>query len=329
MSESSGEETVAVELPSDLHDWLESQATALDIDTEKLLVELLASYQQTVDAEEGIEAQLEATVDDRVETALEDQLGPEHVDKELVSAITTQVAATLQSDLDDQVEGTVKSILADTLDEQVQSTVQENVDALVTDRVNEATNSVQRQLGDRIETVDEESQAKLEDVRNRVIELKREANAKAPADHSHDEFDTVSSLVTQVESLEAEVRELRAEVGDTLPEHEDQIEQLETQLAETEDRLQTVAWITSDLRDAFESGEGLEVVERIKRAAAKANISSAACESCGNDVNLALLTDPECPHCSATVNNVEPNPGWFRSPRLEVASQLESGENDE
>ncbi|PSP59271.1 CopG family transcriptional regulator, partial [Halobacteriales archaeon QH_7_66_37] len=39
-----------------------------------------------------------------------------------------------------------------------------------------------------------------------------------------------------------------------------------------------------------------------------------------------LLTDPACPHCDATVTNVEADPGWFRKPKLRVASQLESGE---
>jgi len=95
-----------------------------------------------------------------------------------------------------------------------------------------------------------------------------------------------------------------------------------------EDRLQTVAWVVSDLREAHESGNGLQAVERIKRAAAKADVERAKCENCGNGVTLSLLTDPECPHCSATVTNVEADPGWFRKPKLRVASQLESGESE-
>lgn len=300
MSETSGEETVAVDLPSDLHDWLEAQAETLDTDKNRLLVQLLVSYQATIDDAEGVETQLESQVDDRVETVL-----------------------------DEQIEGTVKSILAETLDEQIQSTVEERTRTIVTDQISEATNSTQRQLGNRINTVEEEFQSQLDDVRNRVIQVKNEADRKAPTDHTHDEFETLSTLEGRIESLESELQELRIEIDETLPEHGETIDRLETRLEETEERLQTVAWVTSDLRDAVESGSGLEAVERIKRAAAKANISSAKCENCSNEVNLALLTDPECPHCSATVNNVDANPGWFRSPRLEVASQLESGDRNE
>jgi len=329
MSESSGEETVAVDLPSDLHDWLEQQATTLDTDKEQLLVQLLVSYQTTIDDPEGVETQLEASVDDRVETVLDEQLGPKLVDEELLETIASRVRADLEADLDEQIEGTVKSVLADTLDEQIQSTVQEQTRAIVTDQISEATNSTQRQLGNRIDTVEDKFQGKLEDVRNRVIQVKKEADKKAAGDHTHDEFETLSTLERRIESLESELQELRIEVDETLPEQDETIDRLDTRLKETEDRLQTVAWVTSDLREAVESGSGLEAVERIKRAAAKANISSAKCENCSNEVNLALLTDPECPHCSATVNNVDANPGWFRSPRLEVASQLESGDGDE
>ncbi len=300
MSESSREETVAVDLPSDLHDWLEEQAETLDTDKNQLLVQLLVSYQATIDDADDVETQLESTVDERVERVL-----------------------------DEQIEATVKSILAETLDEQIQSTVEERVGPIVTDQISEAATSTQRQLGNRIDTVEEEFQSKLEDVRNRVIQVKTEADRKAATDHTHDEFETLSTLERRIESLESELQDLRIEVDETLPEHTETIDQLEKRLEETEERLQTVAWVTSDLRDAVESGSGLEVVERIKRAAAKANISSAKCENCSNKVNLALLTDPECPHCSATVANVDANPGWFRSPRLEVASQLESGDDNE
>jgi len=324
MSESSGEETVAVDLPSDLHDWLAAQAAEVDTEPAHLLVDLLAAYQTTVADESEVEQQLDARVDEQVEAARAGE-----VDDEFVEQVATEVRAELQAELDTQIDGTVKSILAETLDEQVQATVADRVDGLVTERVNESTSSVQRQLGNRIETAESEFQEKLDDVRNRVIQVKKETDRKAPADHTHEEFDDVAALTEQVEQVETELRELRATVGEDLPEHEKRLDEIETTLSEVEDRLQTVAWVTSDLRESIESGGGLAAVERIKRAAAKADVSSAKCENCSNSVNLALLTDPECPHCSATVNNIDPNPGWFRSPRLTVASQLESGEHDE
>jgi hypothetical protein len=283
-SESTGEQTVSVTLPSELHDWLEDHAGELDIDRETLLVQLAASYRKT--------AELDG---DGVET----------------------VAVS---------EGEIAEFVREQLDDRLQRAVQERTDAIVTERVNEATNGVQRQLGNRIDSVENEFQSKLEDVRNRVIQIKKEADSKAPGDHTHEEFHTLEELAEQVGTLEAEVGTLRSEFDGTVSDHEEMHRELDERLETVHERLQTVAWVVSDLRDAHESGTGLEAVERIKRAAAKEDIERAACENCGEKVSLALLTDPECPHCSATVTDVEPGSGWFGKPTLRAATQLESGE---
>jgi len=87
--------------------------------------------------------------------------------------------------------------------------------------------------------------------------------------------------------------------------------------------------VVSDLREAHESQGGMEAVDRIKRAAAKNDIDRANCENCNSGVAVALLTEPECPHCEATVTNVEAASGFFGKPRLLTASQLESGVSNE
>ena len=79
----------------------------------------------------------------------------------------------------------------------------------------------------------------------------------------------------------------------------------------------------------MEADGGLDAVERVKRAAAKADVDRARCENCDNGVDIALLTDPHCPHCEATVADVEGASGFFSKPKLLVASQLESGEENE
>jgi len=284
-SESTEGETVSVVLPSELHGWLEEQATQLDVDRDQLLAQLVASSRTAAEFEES--------------------------QPEL---------------LDERIESTVRSVLAEAQEGDLGPAVRQTAEPLVTERVNEATNAVQRQLGDRIESVEGEFQAKLEDVRERVIQVKKEADAKAPEDHTHEALEGLADLEEQVAALEEELGELRAAVGEA--EHSERLDGLDDRLGAAEDRLQTVAWVVSDLREAHQSGNGLEAVERIKRAAAKADIDRANCENCGEGVTLSLLTDPECPHCSATVTNVEPDPGWFRKPKLRVASQLESGESE-
>ncbi|WP_436901597.1 hypothetical protein [Halovenus halobia] len=289
-SESSSERTLSITLPSDLDEWLDEQATAAEVDREELLVQLLATYQMA--AEESIQEGLE--VDSR------------------------EIEQAVRSQLDDQ--------LAARLDGELESRIEQAVNELVTEQLSEATNSVQRQLSNRIDTVESEFDEKITDVRERVIQVKKEADKKAPAAHSHDELDAVSELEASVADLRTELDALRSEFDEHVPDNEDALTDAEQRLDEMQDRLQTIAWVVSDLRDAQESGGGLQAVERIKRAAAKANIERANCENCGEEVALSLLTDPECPHCSATVTNVEPSSGWFGNPKLLTAAQLESGE---
>ncbi|MEF8901226.1 MAG: hypothetical protein V5A25_08400, partial [Halovenus sp.] len=229
-------------------------------------------------------------------------------------------------ELETSLEDAVTSILADELDERVAQQVDTAVEAKDTDRIAEATNAVQKQLGDRIDALESDYREALQDVRERVIQVKKDTDAKAPADHTHEQLGHIDGLAKTVSALQADLETLREAYEETIPEHGERVDAVETQLDQVQDRLKTVAWVVSDLREAHESGGGLEAVDRIKRAAAKADIDRAKCGNCGEGVQLSLLTDPECPHCSATVTNVEPGGGWFSSPKLVAASQLESGE---
>ncbi len=280
-SESSEELTVSVELPADLVEWLDEEASTAGVDRETVVTQLLASY-QTV---RRLDGELE---DD--DTLLD------------TGGITDVVEATVADEVEQRVE------------------------PLLTERLTEATTGVQEQLGTRIDDIEADFQEKIQDIRQRVIQVKKEADKKAPADHTHPELAQLSALEDEVESLHSEFEELRAEYDETVTEQSERAEDHAERLNEMQERLQTVAWVVSDLRDAQQSSSGLEAVERIKRAAARANVERANCENCGERVILSLMTDPHCPHCDATVTNVDPPSGWFGKPQLTVASQLESGE---
>jgi len=303
-SESTETQTVTVSLPAELDDWLDDHAAALDVDRSTLLVQLLSTYRATAEPDE-----FDADGDVTVRTVDED-------------ALATSVDDAVTDRLDAELEERLTSILADELDERVA----QQVDAQVADRVSEETETLRTQLGDRIDSLENEYREALQDVRERVVQVKRDTDAKAPADHTHEQLDRVADLEAAVSALEADLETLREEYEETVTEHGQRVDTLETQFDTVRDRLQTVAWAVSDLREAQESG-GLEVLDRIKRAAAKADIDRAKCGNCGDGVQLSLLTDPECPHCNATVTNVEPGGGWFASPKLVAASQLESGED--
>jgi len=292
-SESSGERTVSITLPADLDEWLDQQASTAEIDREELLVQLLASYRMTAE-ENGYPDGESLTVDQR------------------------KLADTVRSQVDEQ--------LSARLDGELDNQIDQRVEQVLTDQISEATNSVQRQLSNQIDSVESEFDEKIDDIRERVVQIKKETDGKAPTDHSHEHLQAIPELQRTLAGLEAELDDLRTEVAEKLPEHDESITDIDGRLEQTQERLQTVAWVVSDLREARESTGGLEAVERIKRAAAKADIERANCENCGEGVTLSLLTDPECPHCSVTVTNVEPASGWFGSPTLLTAAQLESGE---
>ncbi|WP_226010547.1 hypothetical protein [Halomicrobium salinisoli] len=191
-------------------------------------------------------------------------------------------------------------------------------------------------LADRFATredvaaLDEEFQTKIEDVRERVIQVKREADAKAPADHSHEGLDRVESLAGELAALEEDVASLRESVEADRDDRSAADDELRERLDDVEDKLERVAWAVSDLKQGDRSrGSRERALDRIKRAAAQEGIESATCENCGERVSVALLTDPECPHCKAAVSDVRPEGGIIRSrARLVAASQLEAGDEE-
>lgn len=284
-SESTGDGSLTVSVPGDLNDWLEERATQLDVDRETVLIQLLASYRAA--------AQLDSEHDGD---------GPPFPVADADELVDTE-------DIADDVEATLRPRINEAIDT----------------AVSEATGGISRELSERIDAVERDYREKLEDVRDRVVQVKKETDSKAPADHTHPELDRVSD---QLSTLAADVSELEAAIEDleeTVGEHDDAVADADERLDEIQDRLQTVAWVVTDLRESYES-RGLEAVDRIKRAAAKADVDRAKCEECGNGVDIALLTDPECPHCQTTVTNVEAADGFFSKPKLLVASQLGSGE---
>lgn len=300
------ESTLAVNLPDDLDEWLSDRADADGVDRETAIRQLLASYR----AAEEFDSDVAAAGTDAIETTVAEEL-------------EEQLGQRLQGEIED----TVTSVLAETLDDRVQSAVESEmqaaVESVVTERLSEATEAVRQQVGERVDAVEAQHESDIEDVRGRVVQLKRELDGKAAAGHDHEELE---ALTEEVETLETTLSALEEQVESSVPEHEVLIEDMDERLDKLQERMKTIAWVVSDLREAVESGNGVEAVERIKRAAAKADIDRAKCENCGEGVNIALLTDPECPHCQATVTNVEGADSFFSSPRLLTASQLESGD---
>lgn len=305
-SESTDEGAVTVELPPGLDEWLSEQAAERDEPREVIIRQLLASYRTTTELDES--ASLAELFD--VDSAIEDALG-------------------------DKIDAAVVAAVDDATDSQL--------DAVMRDRLPDITDAVEGRLDDRFDAIEEEFQGKLTDVRERVVQLKREIDTKAPADH--EAFDRIDELDEELTALNRELVGVRDEIEDDIADQSGRIDGVETRvdgigerfddienrLSDTEDKLRRVAWVVNDLRDNQGGRDAHQkAVDRIKRAAAQEGISSASCESCGESVEIGLLTDPRCPHCNSTVSDVRPEGGIIRKKAtLTTASQLEAGPNDE
>ncbi|WP_436923482.1 hypothetical protein [Halosimplex amylolyticum] len=294
-SESSDDAAVSVSLPADVEAWLDRKADDLGVDREVVVVQLLASYRAA------------------------EEFGDE------------DVSAALGTDVESEVRDVIAERLPDIADAVTERTDAGDVAA------------VEEGLSAEIDRVEGDFAEKIQDVRERVVQVKRETDGKADADHTHPEFGELATLSSAVDDLESALGSLEsrvdddaetvADVDERLGDVEDRVDEMERatdRLDEIEERLRTVAWVVSDLREAEQArSSGSDAIERLKATAAELDADRAVCENCSQAVDIALLHEPRCPHCDATVSDVRLPGGFFGKPTLTVARQLEAGDEDE
>jgi len=289
-SESSEERVVSARVPSAVDEWLDAKATELGVDRETVVVQLLSSYRAA------------------------SELGDEDV----------------SPPFDGDIEEEVRAVVADRLPD-IANAVSEQVDGGDVEAGD--VEAVESRLEADLDRVERDFEEKIRDVRERVIQVKQETDAKAAADHDHPELDQVSTLAEETSDLAARLDTLVDRLDDEQRDRESldarvaDLESAVDRLDDVEEKLQTVAWVVSDLREDVEAdASGRRAVEGLKQSAAEADVDRAVCDSCEAPVDIALLTEPRCPHCSAAVNDVELPSGLFGKPRLTVAKQLEGGD---
>ena len=186
--------------------------------------------------------------------------------------------------------------------------------------------ATQADLADRLDSQREEYVDLVEDVRDRVIQVKRETDAKAPLEHTHPD------LAGQVESLQADLESLTERV-ETLEERLDggfeNFEEILTVLVERTDDIaddvETLGGGMVAMKETLETVTGREQgrarADRLKREAATHGVRKAKCEECGSTVDLGLLSSATCPTCDATFQDLDANPGFFGSSMLETGAR--------
>ena len=160
----------------------------------------------------------------------------------------------------------------------------------------------------------------LEDVRGRVIQVKREADSKAGADHAHPETvsnDDLSDLEAGFDRLENDLDRLEETVAEGFENYETVLEHLVEETERLEARSSGLSAAVLELAEKretrFERDRERAAAEALALAANRLGVRSANCDGCSNSVDVALLSKPECPHCGRSLADVEQRTSFLRS----------------
>ncbi|WP_247729122.1 hypothetical protein [Halovivax limisalsi] len=199
-----------------------------------------------------------------------------------------------------------------------------------------ATASDLEALESRLEAQREEFVDHVEDVRERVLQVKREADANAPADHDHEAYaerDAIAALESSLASIEAELEALESRTDEGFENFESVFEHVVDETETLTEQSATLARAILELRDWRATVVARErrrnATERLKRTANRHGIGNADCEACGASLEIALLTRPTCPHCEAAFVDVEPRSSIFGSHSLSVGEHPQLPGDDE
>lgn len=181
-------------------------------------------------------------------------------------------------------------------------------------------------LQESVEALEEDLDEMIADVRDRVIQVKRETDAKAPADHSHEELaGGLKALQEEVEDLSDRVDEIADQLEGGFENFEEILEFVVERSDKQADQLQTLGGAAVALQETLETVTAREHArsraDRLKRKGAQSGVRTAKCEDCGSKVDLAMLSEASCPTCDATIQDLDPDPGFFGRSVLETGSR--------
>ena len=182
-------------------------------------------------------------------------------------------------------------------------------------------------LEDRIDDLDTDLEEKVSDVRERVIQVKREADAKADAEHGHPGLASeVTGLAADVSDLEDDIDALEDRIDASITDITDETADLRTEVdsldTEVNRKLNVLGAAVVELRDRIQTlltaREKRAALEELQTKANRNGVGTAKCESCSNTVRVGLLAEPRCPHCEESFKGVDVKNSFFRSSVLET-----------
>ncbi len=174
-----------------------------------------------------------------------------------------------------------------------------------------------------IEALEDDLDEMIQDVRDRVIQVKRETDAKAPLEHTHPNLaDTVERLQGEMEALTERTETTEERLDGGFENFEEILSVLVDRTDEIAEDMETLGEAMVAMKETLETvtarEQGRARADRLKRKGAKHGVRSAKCEECDSKVDLGLLSSASCPTCDATFQDLDPNPGFFSTSTLET-----------
>lgn len=230
-------------------------------------------------------------------------------------------------------DGSISSVLSEPIDEWLAATAQElglDRDELLRRLLTAHWAAEQddvdlERLDARIEALEDEFDEKLDDVRDRVIQVKRETDTKAPADHAHVDLhdavetmaDRVGRATDRVDTLRGTVDDLDDRLDEGFENYETVVEHLTSVTDDIERKLDTLARAVVDTRELArtlaDATAERAAVDALAETANRNGVRRAMCEACGSRIDIGLLTAPRCPHCNTGLRTLDSDAGWLRS----------------
>lgn len=291
--------------PTDIDAWLDERADELGVGREMIITELIDTYRDEERANTGLARASGATGDD-IPAEIQRDVLEAILRRQIEERIDQQIDETLATRLEDRVDDRLEELADERIRERARDVLREEFDEYV-----EGSDPVDA-LDAQLRSLRSEYEEALGDVRERIIQVKKEADGKTPTeDHQ--------ALAEQLESMERSLEELATELRTAGEEREDRFEE---QLGDTREelsalgeevdamseRLEKVGWALGTLREESERRDRLE---RIKEAAANLHVSTAECERCEQPVDVAMLGEPACPHCSTELRDLNASRSLF------------------
>jgi len=199
-----------------------------------------------------------------------------------------------------------------TLEATIDDLVQ-RMDATVSDQADEF-DAIDQHLtahADRIETVEENTSAFAE---------------KLQTLHSHvrNHRDRIDQAESTIDGHTDQVEDLRQAVSDhseDLQRAEEVFRHLFRETDRLDERLSDIGRVVGELEPVISAHQQQEQVASLKQEAAEIGRRTAQCETCGETVDLGLLTEPACPHCGTPAEAVTQRSGFIQSQAVLESSE--------